>query len=242
MIKHSPKNIQMVTYSLLVLQPVSNSGMDNLAERLKSARSRSGLTQQGLAERAGMRQAEISKIENKEIARTTKLAQLARALNCDPYWLATGNGSPEGLPGDPALEIDGRGGNIHGIPVRGASFFEEDGVIVDEEDPSVNGFVLGSGVFNGYALRVKGDRNAPTLRDGQFLIVEPQPAREGDLALLKLKAGPWLLREIIRETDDAFHVDSSAWGARQTIPKSEVSDTELIVAVVSSSKWMGTHY
>ena len=218
-------------------QLVSNPLMNTLASRVKLARERLEITQLQVAQRAGMRQAEISKLESGSIAGSTKMVALARALQCDPYWLVTGSGEPWGQPANDALEFSGRGGNVVGLPVRGASDFLEGGVEIDASDPSTEGVVLGSGVHHGYAIRVRGDRNAPALKDGQFVVVEEAPARPGDLGLFHLADGSVVLRELLRETLDAYHVDSPAWGARQTFPKENVHDTEAIVAVVSPSRW-----
>ncbi len=169
---------------------------------------------------------------------STKVVQLALAVDCDPYWLATGSGQPYGQAAAEDMEFAGRGGNVVGIPVRGASEFLEGGVDIDESDPSAEGVVLGSGVLGGYAVKVRGDRNAPALKDGQFLVVDTlNNVRPGDLGLFSLEDGTVLLRELLRETDDAYHVDSPAWGARQTLQKITVSNCELVVAVVSASRW-----
>ena len=64
--------------------------METLAERLKFARKRSGLSQEQLAKLAHIGQAIVSKIERGSINKTTGLVALARALKCNPVWLETG--------------------------------------------------------------------------------------------------------------------------------------------------------
>lgn len=194
------------------------------------------MTQSALAQASNMRQAEISKLEAGLVGRSSRIVEIARALRCDPYWLSTGEGEPWGQPADADLEIDHRGGNVVGIEVRGASEFFEGGVDVDAGDASTAGVILGSGVHRGYALKVKGDRNAPTLKDGQFAVVEERPVRPGEIGLFHLHDRV-LLRELLRETDDAYYVDSARWGARQTLSKADVMETEAIIAVVSASQW-----
>lgn len=211
--------------------------MDTLASRLKLARQRANMTQSALAEASNMRQAEISKLEAGAVGRSSRVVEIARALRCDPYWLSTGKGEPWGQPADADLEIDHRGGNVVGIEVRGASEFYEGDIDVRYDDPSTRGVILGSGVHNGYAIKVKGDRNAPTLKDGQFVVVEARPVRPGELGLFHFTDGNVVLRELLRETDDAYYVDSALWGARQTLDKATVTATEAIVAVVSPSQW-----
>lgn len=73
---------------------------DSLAKRVKGRRKLLKLSQEDLAEAADMSQSDISKIERGDMLQTTKIAHLARALQCDAYWLATSTGTPD-------MEIDG---------------------------------------------------------------------------------------------------------------------------------------
>lgn len=67
--------------------------MSTLGERLRQARENKNLTQQEVAERAGMSQPTYYKIESGKTKRTTYLNDLARVLGVNPEWLATGQGS-----------------------------------------------------------------------------------------------------------------------------------------------------
>jgi transcriptional regulator with XRE-family HTH domain len=211
--------------------------METLGSRIKIARLQEGMTQAELARRSGVGQGDISKLENGTVAGSTKVVQLASALGCDPYWLATGAGEPWGQRAAQEMEVS-ESGNVVGLPVHGASEFLEGNVEVDTRDDSVAGVILGFGVLDaGYALKVRGDRNAPALKDGQFVVLEPTLVAPGDLGLFYLQDGRVLLRELLRETEDAYYVDSAAWGARQTLPKHSIVRTEHVVAVVSPSRW-----
>lgn len=66
--------------------------MDTLAKRVKASRAERGMRQEDLAKASGLKQSDISKIENGLILKTTGIVALARALRCDPEWLATGEG------------------------------------------------------------------------------------------------------------------------------------------------------
>ena len=63
-----------------------------LAERLKKARSKRGLTQKALGELVGISQAAIQKIETGKANQTTKLVEIASALEVHPEWLSSGEG------------------------------------------------------------------------------------------------------------------------------------------------------
>lgn len=64
----------------------------SLAERLKLARKKRGLSQETLAELSGLKQSDISKLETNRIAKTTGMARLARALRVSDQWLELGEG------------------------------------------------------------------------------------------------------------------------------------------------------
>lgn len=211
--------------------------MNTLGSRIKVARMVKDMTQAELHRASGVAQGDISKLENGSVAGSTKVVQLARALGCDPYWLATGKGEPWNQEATEAFESGDNVAHLEGLRVKGASLLLEGGIEIDKDDPSTQGVVLWSGVSTGYAIRAKGDRNAPAIKDGQFLIVETAPVPPGDIGLFSLHNGRVLLRELLRETVDTYYVDSAAWGARQTIPKSDVLETERVVAVVSPSQW-----
>lgn len=66
--------------------------LETLARRLKFAREQRGLTQPQLAAAAGMKQPDISKIENGGIVKTTGIARLAAALEVSPLWLEMNEG------------------------------------------------------------------------------------------------------------------------------------------------------
>lgn len=66
--------------------------MDTLAKRVRLARKFRKLSQDQLAVLSGLKQPDISKIERGEILKTTGLLALARALQCSPNWLDTGDG------------------------------------------------------------------------------------------------------------------------------------------------------
>lgn len=65
---------------------------DDLARRLRLARTKRRLTQTALAELAEMNQSDISKIERREAHSTTGIARLASALRVPARWLERGEG------------------------------------------------------------------------------------------------------------------------------------------------------
>jgi len=66
--------------------------METLASRAKARRKELGLTQAEVARVSGLKQSDVSKIENGSIQKTTEMIGLARALRCSAQWLADGQG------------------------------------------------------------------------------------------------------------------------------------------------------
>ena len=62
-------------------------------KRLRAAREQAGLTQEQLAQQAGMAQSTLASAEIKG-AGSRKTPQLAAACGVDAHWLATGEGQP----------------------------------------------------------------------------------------------------------------------------------------------------
>ncbi len=62
----------------------------NLANRIKLRISELGLTQESVANRAGISQGMVYKLISGNAKSTSKLVELASALECDLEWLATG--------------------------------------------------------------------------------------------------------------------------------------------------------
>lgn len=79
--------------------------LPTLAERLKFSRKNKGLSQKALGEAVGVSQAAIQKIETGKARETTKLTELAMALDVRPEWLATGSGQERSKPHHPDSTI-----------------------------------------------------------------------------------------------------------------------------------------
>lgn len=62
----------------------------NMAERIKLRMSELDLTQESVANRAGISQGMVYKLVSGKAQSTSKLVELAYALECDLEWLATG--------------------------------------------------------------------------------------------------------------------------------------------------------
>lgn len=74
------------------LNPGVPRPLETLAQRLRLARRMRKLSQAHLAERAGLKQSDISKIENGKISKTTAMARLSHVLRVPAAWLELNEG------------------------------------------------------------------------------------------------------------------------------------------------------
>ncbi|HGS5009487.1 XRE family transcriptional regulator [Vibrio parahaemolyticus] len=79
----------------------------SFGDRVRKARAMHSpkLNQYQLAERAGLKQSTISRIEKGDFQGTAKLVELAAALNVSPIWLSTGEGDMKPQGGDEHSEL-----------------------------------------------------------------------------------------------------------------------------------------
>ena len=89
-----------------------NTAMETFAQRVKARRDALKLNQSQVAKLARLKQPDISKIELGGIQKTTEILGLARALQCNPDWLVTGEGEMQSGANItlPAFKMSGSGG------------------------------------------------------------------------------------------------------------------------------------
>jgi len=61
-----------------------------MARRITQARERAGLSQKQLADRIGVAQQTVNSLERQESGRTSRILDLALAMDVDPFWLQNG--------------------------------------------------------------------------------------------------------------------------------------------------------
>jgi transcriptional regulator with XRE-family HTH domain len=76
-------------------EPASYPGPeDTYGDRLRWARKRSHRSQLDLAQAARCSQSNVSKLEREDVIGSIWTVHFARECRVDPWWLATGEGSP----------------------------------------------------------------------------------------------------------------------------------------------------
>lgn len=89
-----------------------------------------------------------------------------------------------------------------------------------------------------FAVRVNGDDLYPVARHGSCLVVEPGgECVSGELILIELSDGHYLVRELVAVRDDTLIVLPVNGGARTTISRKRVVEMHPVSSVVSGSKF-----
>lgn len=170
------------------------ANMDNFAKRLKYARKLRGLTQAQLSEKSGVNQSDISKIESGTHQKSTSLIALAKALNFNPTWLDSGDGTMQSHTAEePRAEYNTSPvKTCQQIPliswVRAGDWGQiEDHLPDTEETTSATYSKPGHHAF---ALRVEGDSMTSNVGlsfpSGCIIIVDPERApKVGDFVVAK---------------------------------------------------------
>jgi len=214
----------------------------DFGSRVRLARSLAKLTQKELASRVGMSQGALSELESAGFS-STLTVQIAHACGVDVQWLATGDGSPGGLPATTDRQPIPLDNNPDYPAVRRVRIKASAGVNgyavehMDEDGPPI---VFRADWFraHGYrpdklvALRVCGQSMEPSLYEGDLIVVntqqtEPKDGRvfvvlyEGVVAVKRLvrDAGAWWLES---DNADKRAFPRKACTDETTVPVGEV--------------------
>lgn len=179
----------------------------SLADRLKAARRRAGLSQAEVARRANISQPTYQGLETGKHKSTTKLMDIAHALGVRPEEL-TGDHPPA----DIATLVPGGGVALREVPVVGTAQLGPEGYWVEEEYPVGHGpeaVAWPTKDVNAYALRVEGDSMAPRIRHGERVIIEPNvEAIPGDEVLVRTVEGRSMVKIFLYERDGRVYLES----------------------------------
>lgn len=225
--------------------------MTTLGERIKKARVAKGLSQPELARRCGWEsQSRISHYETgKREPQLADLQKIARGLGLQieelvseghpekfitPYRQnesKSGIGSEEGRP-----VVRYRMAPIVGTAQLGPDgFWEELGYPVGYGDGYLD---VPTSDPAAYALRVKGDSMAPAIRDGWYVVVEPnEPVSPGEYVVVVTLDGRSMVKELLWERSEQIALMSVADGyGRLTLDRSEIKHIHHVAFIAPPSK------
>ena len=220
---------------LLLLTLIAQNKPATFGARLKLARKAAHLTQKQAAAKAGMSQGTLSDLENDGSTSSTYTARLAHSYGVSARWLADGEGEP--LAGGPAGSATSRT-PASKIPVAGYAKLGENGWYEEVQSLGANGFVEAhSSDPDAYALRVRGDSMFPAIRDGWYVVVEPNGTpMAGEYVAILLTDGRKMVKEFLFMGTDSVAVQSVNGGARLTLPAGDLASIHAISSVLMPSK------
>lgn len=169
--------------------------MNTLAERLKIAREKTGLSQAQLAESIGVSQQSVAKIENGDTLQPRKIKEIANVLGVSQKWLQLGIeenaslsdfvvGEAESASLDPAIFSD--------IPVLDVELSAGNGCEAEIVESVIDWFPIrrmdlrkaGVSATNARIVKIWGNSLLPVLNNGDHVavdIAQTNPIRDGDL-------------------------------------------------------------
>lgn len=134
-------------------------------------------------------------------------------------------------------------GKFKGVPVVGFAQLGDNGYWSEIEYPVGHGdgyINYPTRDQNAYAVRCVGDSMKPRIRDGEFVIVEPNSAAiPGDEVLLKTTNGRVMVKTYLYYRDDRVHVMSvNDAHPAQSFPLSEIEAMHPVAAIVKKALWI----
>ncbi|WP_163833260.1 S24 family peptidase [Spartinivicinus ruber] len=204
--------------------------MTSFGERLKARRKELEMTQNALGKEVGVSGAAISQLEKGDTkgSKGENLFALARALQCSPEWLLTGNEQltpekPMVIPGPPVTGVYplisweqlNEAGSIKKLPIDGAPTY-----------PSITPCSEST-----FILPVSGISMAPKFDEGEMIYVDPEkPFKNGSYVVAKA-SGEAVLRQLIQEGTRLFLKPANPNWPEQLI---EIDAPDIFGVVISS--------
>jgi len=205
---------------------------------VRSARQLAGLTQEQLGNHLGMTKGNVSGWENgrhlpsfdqmlkiSEITRQPLPAGAQQATETSAEYVGFAR-SPRRIPviGTAKLGGDGFYEEISTAPGAGDGYLD-----IDSEDG------------HAYCLRVRGMSMFPAIRDGWYVLVEPnQRCQPGSYVLIRLRDGRKMVKELLFERDGTVEVMSINGGERLSIDRYDLEQErgmQAVGAVLPPWKW-----
>jgi phage repressor protein C with HTH and peptisase S24 domain len=215
--------------------------MSTLAERIEQEMERQGLTQEGLADMAGVSQSLIFKLKRGITKESGKLYKIAAALGVSTDWLATGSGprtiGGEQLSSNKLVNI----GFFSKVRVVGSIKLgnNQDWLAWNDSNSEFSGgfirFVTQN--QNATAIHCTGDALAPRVKNGEFIIIEPdtEPV-SGDEVLVESKTGKVMVCVFLYRRDDhVYFVPINEDQAPYSISNNEIDEIKVIVGIAKKS-------
>jgi phage repressor protein C with HTH and peptisase S24 domain len=183
-----------------------------------------------------------------------EIPRLAEKAGLNHEWLAQGTGPKyknigritgtlESVSGVMDTQFNNANFKIRHAPIVGKAQLGDNGYWCDMEYP--NGYGDGYIKFptddeEVYALRCVGDSMRPRVKNGEFVIIEPNtPCQPGDEVLVKSKDGRVMVKIFLYEREGYFSFQSVNENHPSfSLPTEEIAAMHHVAAIVKSSRWI----
>ncbi|EFL5716745.1 helix-turn-helix transcriptional regulator [Shigella dysenteriae] len=173
--------------------------MNTLAERLKIAREKMGMSQAQLGEAIGLSQQSVAKIENGDTLQPRKIKEIAKVLNVSQKWLQLGieeNGFLSEFVVEEAENANLDTTIFANIPVLDVELSAGNGCAAEIVESVVDTFPLrrldlrkaGVSASNARIVKIWGNSLLPVLNNGDHVAIDMSqsaPIRDGDLYAIR---------------------------------------------------------
>ncbi|SDV49231.1 LexA family transcriptional regulator [Chitinasiproducens palmae] len=217
----------------------------NLSERIQHILDETQADQVQLAEAAGVTKGTVSQWLTGQI-KSIKLEYAVGIQDRYGYnavWLVMGKGNPRAPGSNAGAPAPIPSDRMRRVPVLGVSQLGDNGFWVPIEYPvgQGDGYIDFPTTDEGaYAVRCKGDSMMPRIRDGEFVIIEPNhPVMPGDEVLVRAHDGRVLVKTFLYKRDSRVHLLSvNREHAPIAIDEGDVDQMHYVVAIVKPAMWM----
>jgi phage repressor protein C with HTH and peptisase S24 domain len=216
-----------------------------LSERIQEILNETGVDQVQLGEAAGVTKGTVNQWLSGQI-KSIKLEYavgIHERFGYNPVWIVMGKGSKKVLGTSHEGKYEPLAiGDRKAVPVVGMAQLGDNGYWADVEYPVGHGegFIdFPSRDPNAYALKCVGDSMRPRIKDGEFVIVEPDhPIEPGDEVLMKSKDGRVMVKEFAYGRAGRVHL-LSVNAAHGTIAfkTDEIEKMHYVAAIARPSMW-----
>ena len=207
------------------------------ANRLKERMKHVGLTQEQLAEKVGISQAMIQKYVSGKSKKTTRILDIARALECSPEWIEHGDSgrTTQVVSAQDNSESSISSSEIELLKVEGSC---GGGSCIDCEPLHTSKLIKEDSRFKKYKVRpkdtfavyAKGDSMEMFIVDGDIVIFDKTKtkAHSGHIYLLRHPEGLKIKRLKQSITGDWIAESLNDKYPSETIPQSMIQDIKII--------------
>tara|TARA_R110000764_G_scaffold2641_4_gene11460 strand:- start:11237 stop:11893 length:657 start_codon:yes stop_codon:yes gene_type:complete len=218
--------------------------MNTLGQRIAHFRKKKNLSQGQLSELCGWgAQSRIGNYEKDN--REPNLADLRKIAEQLSVSLAELLDIGVTAINEPSAGYDVLTAKEGNVPVVGKAELGADGFFEAMDYPPGHGdgvLLINSDDPNAYGLRVAGDSMHPRIKNGEFVLIEPnKPYCTGDEVMVRTSSGRSMIKEFIYHRDGMYRFDSvNQDHAPIHLHESDVEKIHLVGGILKSSRFFDT--